>query len=550
MGAVCLAAMQWPMAHFPAIFAAMMLVASVLLVARARQPWLASIAFGLGCVPILAWIHAFLWKTTAPGFVPLMLYLAAFPTLFVWIGARLRRAWPRWPLVATLPLLFVGLEVLRGEMLLSGYNWLTLGHAMTRNSGVTWLAPLIGQYGVSFLLLLTFCLALDLARRTPDPARRSTNIALAGFMTLIVGSLISLAPFSTTPPDRTLRVGILQTNLPQSNKLAWVLDERIREHQNWLGLNASMAPAKPDVILWPETMFAGEALNTEAVEAQRVTGLGYILPDSRERFTLTYFADTLLDQHRQLAIPMLIGAGAADNLRYTETPSGVSRAADARFNSVILLRDGRIQPLRYDKIDLMPFGEFIPIAWRWPSVQNTLLGVGAGGMAFDLAQGRSSTIFTLPTSTGPVRTAAPICFEICYDRSIRRLLVGPDGRRADLIINVSNDGWFYDSRLGRGLFMLAARWRAAEWATPVVRAANTGISCVIDQHGRVLTRTLTDGRDAAFTEGTLVADAPINVGPLTLYAAIGRPLIWTLAAGATFLIALGLLAPRRLPAAT
>lgn len=540
MGGAVMAALEIPLSHLPSIFGAMLIVVAVMLARRARRPVLAGLGFGLGCVPVLAWIHWFLWQTSAAGFVPMMLYLAAYPALAVWVCGRIGQRWGALPLVVYVPLVWAGFEVLRGEVVLSGDSWLSLSHGMVRENGVSWLAPFIGQYGLSFVMLALICGCVDFASRKKASGPRGFNLGVAGFMSLVFLVLLALAPY-TSKAEKTLRVAVVQTNLPQSNKLAWELEQRVREHQNWLGLTAfagrpDESGRRADVIVWPETMFAGEALNVEAVEVQRRSGLSYgAIKPGGPRVLATEFADTLVRQQSEMGVPMLVGAMTADGLRYDEVDGRVKQHADARYNSVVMVRGGVIEPGRYDKRDLMPFGEFIPIAWRWPAVQDAIMGVGAAGMKFDLAMGKGEGVWVLGDG---VRVVTPICFEISYDRSCRRLVVGPDGeRRAGLMINASNDGWFYESRVGRGLFLLSARWRAAELRTPVVRAANTGVSCVIDRHGAVLNRKLDDGKDAFMREGVMTTDAPVEDGPLSIYARMGTWILYGLGGGAVMMMA-------------
>ncbi|MDP1661982.1 MAG: apolipoprotein N-acyltransferase, partial [Phycisphaerales bacterium] len=374
------------------------------------------------------------------------------------------------------------------------------------------------------------------------------GVGCSAALAAVIGlGLSAFAAASTPHVFRNFRVAVLQTNLPQDNKLGWPLAERVATHRHWLKLSeeAAAQTRRPQLIVWPETMFPGFALNPEAIEAQRRAGLNYTAEAAGTSGPLptTWFADTLIDVQTPSKIPFLIGSIAADGLRFTAEGDGVRSTSDARTNSVLLLTDGRVQSERYDKVDLMAFGEYIPVLYRWPGAQTWLTGLGAKGMAFDLAFGTSRTIFNVEG----VRIGTPICFEVCHEAACRAFTTTADGhRRADLLVNITNDGWFYGSTFNRQMHLLQARWRCAEIATPMVRAANTGISCVIDAAGKVLTPSLDGGKPLDQTEGVLTADVPLvdPAAPPTFYARIGHHLNTLIAAVGAVLVALALL-PRR-----
>jgi apolipoprotein N-acyltransferase len=245
-----------------------------------------------------------------------------------------------------------------------------------------------------------------------------------------------------------------------------------------------------------------------------------------------------------------VGAQAVEGLRLTDLNNGSAKMAfDARYNSVFLVWQGRVQVDRYDKISLTPFGEVIPYVWRWPGLQKLIMNVGAGGMKFDLTSGSALTVFEAPVSRSKIETVAgpmtptaaahsdedrtrvpvvtPICFEATKSDLCRRLVYEGGARRAAIIINMSNDGWFGDLMGGREQHLLAARWRCVELGLPMVRAVNTGISCSIDARG-VLRKYGPDGQTQAVNvDGVLVdtvALAPIDGA--TIFARCGNAFGW------------------------
>ncbi|MFT3684894.1 MAG: apolipoprotein N-acyltransferase [Phycisphaerales bacterium] len=490
---------------------------------RARL-WLGALLFGLGHVPVLGIAHAYLWKTAAPAYPLLLLYLASFPAVCVYACARLSARWPRLPLALTVPLVWVALEYLRGEWLLGGYPWYLLGQLLTTDGGPSWLASWIGVYGCSLMLAVIGAAVIDVGIKLNDPRKAGLVFGLMLAAVPVLAGFF-LGPCATATPltaYRTLRVAVLQTNLPQDNKIGWKLKDRIDQHKHWLDLSRAAATAsgetkRPQLIVWPETMFPGQALNPEALEVQRRSGLSYSVEGAVEPLPVTWFADTLLKTQADLDIPFLVGAITADDLAYERTASGGTKASGKRYNSAVMVTDGRSQRERYDKIDLMAFGEYIPVVYRWPAVQNWLTGLGAQGMAFDLGFGKERTLFNVEG----VRVGTPICFEICHEGTCRAFTTAPDGsRRAELLINLTNDGWFYDSDFNRKMHQLQARWRCAETDTPMVRAANTGISGLIDSNGRVVTKKMEDGGELSQREGVVTVDVPVAAPgtPATLYA--------------------------------
>ena len=509
-----------------------------------RRLWLKAALFGLGHAPAFAIGHWYIWKTAGPTLLLLLVYLACFPAVALFVAVKLHSRWPRLPTVATIPVIWVGLEIVRGEWLIGGYPWYLVGHAATRPEGPAWLAPIVGAYGCSLVLVVVAC-------GVNDALGRAGKTVFAGVAAVVVSGGISLAlgPREAEPGQRTLRVVVLQTNLPQDNKLGWAIADRVEAHKRWLALceAAAAAPSRPQLIVWPETMFPGAALNPEAIDVQRRAGLTYSLPGAADPLPATWFADTLTAMQVRLRTPLLVGSIAADGLAYAQTDDGVKTTTTSRTNSAVLVTDGGPQEVRYDKVDLMAFGEYIPVAHRWPAAQQWLAGIGAQGMAFDLAFGRDRTLFNVEG----VRIGTPICFESCHQAANRAFTTNPDGtRRADLLINLTNDGWFYSSDFNRRMHQLQCRWRCAELATPMVRAANTGISCVIDSAGKVLTAALDDGQPLPRNEGVVSADVPLPATagaatPMTFFARAGHHVTTAIVACGAALTLLALWPARR-----
>jgi apolipoprotein N-acyltransferase len=205
----------------------------------------------------------------------------------------------------------------------------------------------------------------------------------------------------------------------------------------------------------------------------------------------------------------------------------VKTSRDARYNSAYLVANGAVQPVRYDKVRLTPFGETMPFISRWPWLQNQLLAFGAGGMRFDLAAGQDLTVIPVPIHDGrTIRLVTPICFESTVNGFCRELVFEKGQRRADLIANLTNDGWFGNSDIAREQHLGIARWRCVELATPMARAANTGISAIVDSKGRILSRGVEGSQQASRNDGILRGPVTLSTAT-TMFARVGNIFPWT-----------------------
>jgi apolipoprotein N-acyltransferase len=460
----------------------------------------AGVLAALGSLPFWFLQTRWLIDVTIAGYPCMAIYMSAYVGLFVALLARARRERPAIPLWAAASLLWVGLEVLRGEFVLTGYPWFLSPHPLVERPILAAPAAIVGAYGVSLLLMTAIASAAQLGCRGRHPLIRPLT-ALLGAGALWIG-LGVLARATEIPSAGSIRVTIVQTNLPQSNKIGWALRDRVEAFQAWLGATVEAAKPdstgkRPDAVLWPETMFPGDALNPEAVAALAKSGLVWpasmLGPDAPGDLRCDAFAAALTDAQREMGVPMIVGAIAIDGLRVEHPQGKIHLAWDAKYNSALLVTDGLVSPDRYDKHSLTPFGEAIPYAWRLPALQRGVLALGAGGMSFDLSWGERSgplVIPTSPTSGVPgapgVRGVTPICFEVVRSALCRRLVHEGDESLPVLLVNLSNDGWFTRWPEGRAQHLQIARWRTIELGVPMVRTVNTGISGAIDARGNII----------------------------------------------------------------
>jgi apolipoprotein N-acyltransferase len=412
-----------------------------------------------------------------------------------------------------------------------------------------------GVYLVSLLLAAATGAVMDLAHargRCP----RAPLAALAAVVVIFAACGWSLPGDA---PGRPVRLAAVQTNVPQSNKMGWTVEQELHDFQRFQALTRDAADQHPTLIAWPETMMPGLTLEPDALRELRDRGIVFTLGDdgASGEIAATAFADGLLSLQRDLGVPMLVGEEARTSLRVQRTDRGLSLPFQHRYNSAYLVSGGSIAPTRYDKLRLTPFGETMPYFRAIPGLQQKLLDLGASGMAFDLSEGTHRTVFDIPTPDGPIHAVTPICFEstvsslnrsLLFDDTaasdlLKRCPLSPAGRRADLIVNLTNDGWFGPSLLGRLQHLQAARWRSLETATPTLRVANTGVSAVIDSRGRLVASGVNGLPGAAMTDGVLTADVRLGAG-VPLFARVGDTFGWLSLFGALALLIHARLAAR------
>lgn len=399
----------------------------------ARAAWR---GFVFGCAQFATGIYWVYVAMHAHGGMPpwlagiatagLVAYLALYPALAGALAGIMRRLPATCWMLLAVPAAWTLCEWLRG-WLFTGFDWLALGYVMT-GVPINGLAPVIGVHGLSFLIVaaagvLGLLYAGSLAAR-----------GLACVIVLATPVLLWCLPPAvhwTHPTGQTLRVGILQGNVPQSEK--WVAAQRGPTIARYAAMTRH---TDADLIVWPEVAIPAPA---GAVRAE--------------------IAD--IDRSaRQAGRTVLVG---------------VLRSApgqDSYYNSVLALGAGRGE---YHKRHRVPFGEYVP----GPSWLVGLLS-GMGAPVGSLAAGPAHQALL---RHGSLVIGTSICFEDVFARDIRR-----DLPAAGLLVNVTNDGWFAGTN-GPAQHLQIARMRAAEAGRPLVRAANTGISAHIDFTGRVYART-------------------------------------------------------------
>jgi apolipoprotein N-acyltransferase len=407
-----------------------------------------------------------------------------------------RSGWARWLL--GVPAAWLLLEWWRGWFL-SGFSWLSLGYSQT-DTPLGAFAPLIGVYGLSALLLVG---AGALTAIALGSARTRIIAAAVLFVPWIAGA--ALRPLSWTHPSGPpVAVGIVQGAIPQDQK--WQDDNKETTLRLYRSLTEK-ALGLP-LIVWPESAPADVANNI-------LPYLDNIYGEAQARHSAL-----VIGVLRAEAVPRAAAAGDADGAAVSGGSGAPAAAAspaadDAEtedqvryFNSVLAMGD---KASWYDKHHLVPFAEFFPV----PSFVRSWLRL----MSLPYSDFTPGAAVQPPLPAAQLQLGATVCYEDAYGSSMLPVL-----RRADALVNVTNDAWFGHSSARHQHFQIA-RMRAMEAGRYLIRAANDGISAVIGPHGEVVNRA------PEFRPVVLVSRVTPMRG-LTPYAQVGNWLIVSLAAAA------------------
>ncbi|MBC8105468.1 MAG: apolipoprotein N-acyltransferase [Anaerolineae bacterium] len=451
-----------------------------------------------------------LWKVTIPGMFALLIYLGLFWGFAAWIfvGCRLiprfhdRSAdFSRVFSVAMIAIVFTALEWLRGNWSMfgnQGLPWLYLGNTQSPFLLMCQVADIGGVYAVTLWVVL-----VNAAIFSAIVEPRTVN-KLAGPFGLMIAVLFGVAVYGairqlaySNSDARRLSVLVIQPNYPQSNsgEKGAPLEEIIRFHVETTRaalLDCDEKGIKVDLIAWSETMMP--ALNPSMRQIARGTEFGKLVQGA---------FDQIANLANESGAAMIVGGAFSDDWRVR---GDEMVAGDRRNSAYFFERSGLISETRYDKIHLVPFGEFIPYD-SIKFIHAILMKLGPSGYEdYVLTPGDENalTVFELATDRGqPHRFVVPICFEDIVGPLCAKMVRGPDGtKRADFLVNITNDGWFTGGQMSQHL--QAAVFRSIENRVPTARAVNTGISGFIDSTGRVFNTV------PAKTEGWSVAHLKID----------------------------------------
>jgi apolipoprotein N-acyltransferase len=440
--------------------------------------WLQGLVFNLASLYwVVITLHNFTHVPLVVAVIPcfllsavLALDVAASFLLGEYVARRLRI-----PLFVTMPIAWTAFEWLRTYFPI-GFPWNLLGYAAYRNLALIQFSEFTGVYGVSALIMFfnTVVFGVFFAVR---PRRREIwgLSALTGMMIAAVAfGTIRIGQIDERPQAGSLKVAMVQANIPQTVK--WDPANLPTSFHIYSEQSEKAAQQKVDLIIWPEA-----------------AATFFFQPEDRYPASLELDAEyrhRLIELARQTGDPILFGAPALE----------LDHAPIVTYNRAYLVSGQGQVMSHYDKMQLVPFGEYVPMrSLLGFFVDRIVVGMG------EFAPGREHTIFDVK--------GAKLAVLICYESVFPDLTRSAVDAGADILVNITNDAWYGDSSAPYQLLAMSAM-RSVETHTPMIRVANTGISTVITPTGAITART------DLFTRETEIENVSWSAGR-TVYTMVG-----------------------------
>jgi apolipoprotein N-acyltransferase len=406
----------------------------------------------------------------------LALYFSAFGFVVCWVRGKTDLSEALFA-----PPLWVSLEYIRG-VLLSGFPWELCGYSQYRILSLIQITDITGVYGVSFLIILAnvalYRLAVSAGERSWGPALReilAAGILVAG--TGIYGQWRLMELAQETGQEKYGRVSLIQGNIRQDVKWeSGYQEETIKIYSN---LTLQTKDLRPNLIIWPETAAPFFFQSPSNYQSQ------------------------IFELAHQMRAPLLLGAPAFDR----------QGARTHYFNSAFLISPEKKIDGRYDKIHLVPFGEYAPLSGILGFTRDIIGAIG------DFTPGAGIRNLSAPFGDFGVL----ICYEAIFPDLTRQFV----DQGARFLVNITNDAWFgKTSAPYQHLSMVTLR--AVENRVPIARAANTGISALIDSSGKIrattdlFTREILSGRIQIGRDKTFYT----KYGDIFAYACMGFTILF------------------------
>ncbi|MFH1645813.1 MAG: apolipoprotein N-acyltransferase [Candidatus Omnitrophota bacterium] len=342
-----------------------------------------------------------------------------------------------------------------------GIGWNLLGYSQYKNIPFIQIADTTGVYGISFLIVLINLFIFFLIAEGKEILKKKSFLKICIIPLILITSIflygslkIKFLDKVTLSQKKDIKVSVVQGNIAQHHKWDAAYKERIIDKYEKLTLQVK--EEEPDIVIWPETSVPGY------VELER------------------WLFDRVIKIAQSIQTYFLIGA-----------PMITERVAPSveTYNSALLFSDKAELIERYNKVHLVPFGEFVPFEKILPQLRRFLPLTG------NFISGEKYTVFELEKDKR-FYFSVLVCFEDIFPGLVRQFVL----RGADFLVNITNDAWFYRSPAA---YQHAANsvFRAIENRRPFVRAANTGFSCFIDNVGRIYKWVADSKGEALFVEG-------------------------------------------------
>jgi len=452
----------------------------ILVVAEEKYVYLNALFIGTVFIFIqLSWLR----HVTYIAWILLSLYCAAYFLCFAFCSRfiifRLKL-----PLVVVAPFTWVALEYIR-SFFLSGFPWFFIGHTQYQYLPIIQVSDITGVYGISFIIVMVNAGIADMILYIAAHSSTSNSSSLHRFPSRKFAflGLICILPFvllaailsygfywlSHYKPQEGPTLCMVQGNIPQEVKFESKEEDEIGILKKYTDLSMSVKGKSIDLLVWPETMIPGLLNIDPELTGRKIDVLSQLTP---------------IQLSQDLNTNLLLG-GIALTLVGEE---------QIYFNSAYYYNpEGKLVD-RYDKIHLVPFGEFTPLKKYFPFLAKLV------PYEIGLTRGQRRALFRLDTSQrGSFVFGSSICYEDTVPSLIRKFK--KDG--ADFMLNITNDGWFRNSaELDQHLAIMV--FRAVENRFCMARAANTGISAFVGPDGAIYAKLSDSKGKYREISGTLV----------------------------------------------
>ncbi len=468
----------------------------------------------VSCLIQFNWLETVTWL----GAILFPLYLAIYWGVFGWFVTTLGRSEKSAGVMASARMAFscgavwAGLELLRGWML-TGFSWNGLGVAFHQTLLMAQSADLLGVTGIS--LLLVFFQVLLVRGFWPGKMGTRWEIAMAAMVVIAMAGYGKLRlGIEQGAESIRLKALLVQLNIPQEAAVQKMEDFEIHqgfEDETRSALEKLQMPNGqpgsrwPDWVLWPECALTGRILRT----ADGGWGQWPINQDT-------------LDQVQAVG-PFSLIYGVNENEAEAVDGGGLVQKTNGQTYNSIAVMSPQNQLQTYRKQHLVIFGEYIPFVDSLPFLKS--LYQQQSGMKYNggFTPGTSTEPMPILAGKTPIGVIPTVCFEDSVGRLVRKFV----REKPQVIINVTNDGWFKDSPAALQHFA-TARFRAIELRRPMLRCGNNGVSAAVDSTGSTIhpntgeNQILTDAQGKVFTRGSKLVEVKVPLRPsFSLYAKIG-----------------------------
>jgi len=393
-----------------------------------------------------------------PPYILLCMYISLFTGIFCWL-CRIKEQFS----LITYPFYWILLEFIRANFF-TGFPWCLLGYSQYKNIHIIQVADIIGIYGISFLIVLINVFIYKLLKKDIT----AKQFVFVGFICLGTYCYGVYRLNEPLPIYKKIKVAIIQGDIDQS--LKWNPTYQKRTMDIYTNLTRKSYLYKPTLIVWPET------------------AVPFFFQDKGK------FAKKIFYIVKESKATLIFGSPA-----YIKNQKGIKY-----YNRAYMISYGH-SPIYYDKVHLVPFGEYVPLK-RVLFFLNRL--VPAAG---DFSSGHK----IYPLKSNGIVAGIMICFEAIFPEIARHLTL----KGANILVNISNDAWF-GKTFAPYQHLSMSVLRAVENRRSLVRSTNTGISVFVDPFGRIIKKS------ALFKRQILLSTLPLIKDYKSLYTIYGNVIVY------------------------